>query len=196
MTRRKLPRPERPSLDEHRDHPSLARARSSLSANLGRHLAVTGCRGLCFSAHAHVMRIRVRRNASPFFHVRFLCEAFASRGGSNAGPSFTRIRTPRFSDAAPMARFSNLSVAGPTATHRLLQHKPTYGHGFELLILAAATGAKPPTAPLPFTRSLARANDRAREASIAFTCGESDPTYGHLAAAQRREGREASSEGR
>jgi len=83
-----------------------------------------------------------------------------------------------------MARFSNLSVAGPTATHRLLQHKPTCGHSFELLILAAATGAKTPTAPLLFTRRLATTNDQAREASIAFTCDGSDPTDGHLAAAQ------------
>lgn len=118
---------------------------------------------------------------SPSFSARGFRDELRKR---KLGPSFTRIRTPRFSDAAPMARFSNLAVAGPTTTHRLLQHKPTYGHSFELLILAAATGAKTPTAPLLFTRPLARANDQAREASIAFTCDGSDPTDGHLAAAQ------------
>jgi len=154
VTRRTLPRPERPSLDEHRDHPSLARTRSSLSANLGRHLAVTGCRGLGFSAHAHVMRIRVRRNASPFFHSRFSARRFRDERRTRPGPSFTRIRTPRFSDAAPMARFSNLSIAGPTATHRLLQHKPTYGHGYELLILALRHRGQDPDDPAPFAAPL------------------------------------------
>jgi hypothetical protein len=142
------------------------------------------------------MRIARAKTHRRFFTLVFQLDAFATKEERKLGPSFTRIRTPRFSDAAPMARFSNLSIAGPTATHRLLQHEPTYGHSFELLILTAATRAKTPTAPLLFTRPLARANDQAREASIAFTCDGSDPTDGHLAAAQRREGREASSEGR
>jgi hypothetical protein len=59
-----------------------------------------------------------------------------------------------------MARFSNLAVAGPTATHRLLQHKPTYGHDSELPFLTLRTGAKTPTAPRLPTRSLVRANEQ------------------------------------
>lgn len=42
-----------------------------------------------------------------------------------------------------MARFSNLAAAGPTATHRLLQHKPTHGHNPELPILTLRPGPRP-----------------------------------------------------
>lgn len=63
------------------------------------------------------MRIPRASTHRSSFHVRSRFEAFATSEETNAGPSFTRIRAPRFSDAVPMARFSSLSTAGPTATH-------------------------------------------------------------------------------
>jgi len=116
---------------------------AAFQLNIERHLAMSGRRSLC--RHTRVQLMRIPR-ASPHrssFHRCSLLEAFASREETSAGPSFTRIRTPRFSDAAPMARFSNLAAAGPTATHRLLQHKPTHGHNPELPTLTLRPGPRP-----------------------------------------------------
>lgn len=162
MTRPQLPRPERPSLDEHCDRSSLARAQSSLSANPERHLAVTERRSLRLYARVHVMRIARAKILRRSFTLVFGSKLSQRVEETSAGPSFTRIRAPRFSDAAPMARFSNLSIAGPTATHRLLQHKPTYGHDYRAADPRFACRGQDPNSPAPVhaPNSLSRPSER------------------------------------
>jgi len=78
--------------------------------------------------------------ASPSFSRSFSLEAFATTEARMLGPSFTRIRTPRFSDAVSMARFSSLMAAGPDDDSLTSATHPTYGHDLEppLLVFAIA----------------------------------------------------------
>jgi len=131
------------------------------------HLAMPGRRGLCRYLRVHVMRI-----ARAPTHHRFL--TFRSRSKLSHRPKHERwvprsraSGTPRFSDAVSMARFSNLAVAGPTATPRLLQHEPTYEHDLELPLLTLARRfhadhdrGQDPDRPASRARLLAKTNPR------------------------------------
>lgn len=95
--------------------------------------------------------------ASSSFSRSRSSEAFATTESRMLGPSFTRIRTPRFSDAVSMARFSNLMAAGPDGDSLTSATHPTYGHDLEplLLVSGAIAGCLPPgprPRPPRFTR--------------------------------------------
>lgn len=112
-------------------------------------LAAPGRRGLCRYVRVHVMRIARVSTHRRFFTSRLRSKLSLRPKGETLAPSFTRIRrTTFFQDAVPMARFSNLMVAGPTATPRLLQHNRRTGTISSCRSSRFATGAKTPTAPL------------------------------------------------
>lgn len=73
--------------------------------------------------------------ASSSFSRSRSSEAFAKTESRKLGPSFTRIRTPRFSDAVSMARFSSLLAAGPDGDSLTSATQSTYGHDLEPLLL-------------------------------------------------------------
>lgn len=156
---------------------TLARTQGSLSANPGRHLAVTGCRGLCLHTRVHVMRIaraQTRRRFftlvfSPKLSLREKKRTLVPRSRASAHRAFqTRRRwrasaTLRLRARRRLTDFCNTNRRTGTTT--------------ELPILTVPAEAKTPTAPHVLPLSLARENEpREKRASRSRATGMTPST--------------------